>query len=563
MTKRWDEINADSAQVDDLAEALKVSPLLCKLLVQRGVTGYDQAKSFFRPQLEDLHDPFLMKDMDLATERLQLAIQKGQKILLYGDYDVDGTTCVATLWTFLRRIYKQVDYYIPDRYKEGYGISTRGIQYAIEQGVDLIIAMDCGIKAVDRVKEARDAGIDFVICDHHLPDGELPAAVAILDAKRSDCNYPYKELSGCGVVMKFIQAYCQIAELDFKDHFDLLEYVVISIACDIVPITGENRVMAFYGLQYLNKTQSVGLKSLIRESERRAPLKVSDLVFGIGPMINAVGRLSDAKYAVKLLITKDSTEADEIAMYLKYKNHQRKAYDKQIAEEAKRLVDSDPNSANDKSIVLFDPNWHKGVVGIAASRVVEMFGKPAIILTQAEGIVVGSARSVMGFDINSAIRSCKDMLLNYGGHKYAAGLSMEPDQVDAFRQKFEDVVASSITAEQLTPKIHYSTMLPFDEITPKFFRILRQFAPFGPGNRNPVFISRRVNVVGKSRLLKEEHLKLAMTQDNKLQYSGIAFRQKEHYPRVDQDEFDVCYTIEENEWKGRKSLQLNIKDLQF
>lgn len=568
IEKQWIYVETDKNAVTELQKALNIHPIFCQLLVQRGIKTYDEAKLFFRPKLTYLHDPFLMKGMEQAVLRLEKAIQNQEKILLYGDYDVDGTTSVALMYSFLKNHHKNLEYYIPHRYKEGYGISYQGIDYAAENGFSLVIAMDCGIKAIDKVDYATAKNVDFIICDHHLPEAKVPAAVAVLDPKQSDCNYPYKELSGCGVAFKLVQAYVEKNELDFKEVTDLLDLLMVSIACDIVPITGENRVLTYFGLQYLNEFAREGLRALISIANKSYPLSISDVVFGIGPMINAAGRLSDAKNAVKLLLSEDKYEARENAEKLKYENIKRKNFEKGITAEAIEQVTSNPNWKAANTIVLYAEDWHKGVLGIVASRMVETFHRPTIILSKSDDKIVGSARSVSGFDIHAAIKSCKHLLINFGGHQYAAGLTILPENMAIFRVEFEKAVSERITEEDLKPKLKVSTDLDFKYLKhDRFWNILKQFAPFGPQNRRPVFRTSNVVDTGSSRLLKEKHLKLKIKQtepEESEPQNAIAFNMGDFYPFIQSKQpFELCYTIEENNWRGRKTLQLNVKDLKF
>ncbi len=564
IQKRWVHSQVSEEAVRDLQQALKIHPIFCKLLVQRGIYTFDQAKLFFRPELTHLHDPFLMKDMDKAVYRLTQAIQNQEKILLYGDYDVDGTTSVALMYSFLSGFYKNIDYYIPDRYKEGYGVSEAGVAYAAQHGFSLIIAMDCGIKAIDKVALAKQHNIDFIIADHHLPEAKIPDAIAVLDPKRTDCNYPYKELSGCGIAFKLAQAYTQYHEMDFSLVEDLLDLLVVSIGCDIVPITGENRVLAFYGLKKLNQSPRLGLKALIYVAKKSYPLTISDVVFGVGPLINAAGRLADAKQAVKVLLATHKQVAKDSAEALNYKNIQRRTFERNIAKEASLQFEALPNHEQLKTVVLHDKDWHKGVIGIVASRMVERFHRPTIILTSSGEKIVGSARSVRGFDIHEAIHSCEHLLVNFGGHKYAAGVTMTPEVVSNFKQQFEQVVTNSILPEHLVPEVRIDAVLDFKNITPKFWNILRQFAPFGPKNMRPVFQSVQVKDSGTSRLLKEKHIKFKLKQEDTPTLEAIGFSMAHHFQMVkSKAPFNICYTITENNWKGRKNLQLNIKDLRF
>ena len=555
---------ADEAIVQKLQAELKIHRVFCQLLVQRGITDFDAARQFFRATLSDLHDPFLMQDMEKAVERLATAIRQKERILLFGDYDVDGTTSVAMMHDFLSRIYDRIDYYIPDRYKEGYGVSMEGVDYAQQNGIGLIIAMDCGIKANEKVAKAKLRGIDFIICDHHLPEGELPAAVAVLDPQRPDCLYPYKELSGCGVAFKLIQAFCQRFDMDSAHWQRLLEFVVISIAADIVPITGENRILARYGLKKLNSSERPGIKALIHESRRTKPLNINDIVFGLAPMINAAGRLGDAKQAVRVLLSDNKFSAYENARFLNQKNNLRKEYDQLIVEEAKEMFRDFPDWEKRKSIVLYQPHWHKGIVGIAASRLVDKYHRPTIILTESNGKIVGSARSIQGFNVYEALRHCSDLLVNFGGHNFAAGLTLEEANLEIFRNKFEEYVADNIVSEWLVPEVKISAELHFNAINSSFMKILKEFAPFGPGNRNPVFITKFVQDTGHSRLLKGNHLRLSLKMDTSETMSGVAFGLGDELSRIqDEKPFHICYRVEENNWLDKTYLQLNVNDMWF
>ncbi len=564
MQKRWALLPADETAVNHLQEVLKINPILCRLLVQRGITTFDQAKTFFRPDLSQLHDPFLMQDMDRAVERLEKAISQEEKILLYGDYDVDGTTCVALMYAFLSKYHKHLDYYIPDRHKEGYGISGAGVDFARENGVSLIMAMDCGIRAVEQVARARSLGIDFIICDHHLPGGELPAAAAVLDPVRADCGYPYKGLSGCGVTFKLAQAYSHKNGLPEEELHGLLDILVLSIAADIVPMTGENRTLAYFGLQKLNCTERIGLRALTEQARRPKPLAISDIVFGLAPMINAAGRLGDAKLAVKLLLSNDKMAAADQARYLNHQNELRKEHDQHILREAKAQFMALPGWEARRSILLFNKGWHKGVVGIAAARMVEHFHRPAILLTESEGKATGSARSVPGFNIYAAIKTCEDLLTSFGGHDHAAGMTLPIAAVPRFRERFEAAVKNSITERQQIPALKLSAPLALQDINPKFWRLLKQFAPFGPGNRNPVFATKNVVDTGHSRLLKGNHLRVSVKQEGSKPVTGIAFGMGEHFTKVKSKKpFHIAYKIEEETWKGEKTLRMVVRDLWF
>jgi single-stranded-DNA-specific exonuclease len=561
MTKKWILNQPDEKVVAHLEKVLDIDRTSCQLLARQGISTFEAAKDFFRPDIKNLHDPFLMKDMEKAVNRLTKAIEFNERILIYGDYDVDGTTSVAMMYQFLSNHHEHLEYYIPDRYKEGYGISMAGIDYAKQNGINLIIAIDCGINAIQPVQKAKELGIDFIICDHHLPKEMLPDAVAILDPKRNDCNYPFKELSGCGVAFKLIQAFLQKHQLPTKELNDLLDLLVISIACDIVPIVGENRILAHFGLKKLNTQPRSGIRALIHVHQRNYPFSVSDIVFGIGPSINAAGRLSDAKLSVRLLLANDKKVALHLAEELKHKNDKRKDFEYEIIRAAMHQVTQHPDWEKRASIVVFGEDWHKGVIGIVASKLVDKFHKPAIVLTESNGQIVGSARSIRGFDVHQAIQSCEQHLINFGGHKYAAGLTIKKSAFEDFKADFEKAVANSIKEEDLIPKEFVSAYLDFNEITPKFLRILKQFAPFGPSNRRPVFATKGVKNTGRSKVLKNEHLRLDVQQADKKGFQGIGFSLGSKFDIVEKEDFDICYVIEENVWKGKKRLQLRVKDI--
>ena len=549
-----------------LANELSISPVLAKLLVQRGIVTFDDARSFFRPDLNDLHDPFLMKDMDKAVERLTKAMQRNEKILIYGDYDVDGTTSVSLVYRFLVKFYSNLDFYIPDRYNEGYGISIKGIDFAAQNNFKLIIALDCGIKAIEKIKYAKSLGVDFIICDHHNPDDELPPAVAVLDTKRNDCNYPYKHLSGCGVGFKLMQAFAMENNIHFEELIPLLDLLALSIASDIVPITGENRILAFFGLKQLNSNPSTGVKAIIDVCGLKdREISISDIVFKIGPRINASGRMKLATEAVELMVSRDYNFAYERSGTINEYNNDRKDLDKNITDDAIALIRQDDTYSERKSIVVFKPDWHKGVIGIVASRLAEEYYKPSVVLTESNGFASGSARSVLGFDLYKAVESCKDLLENFGGHMYAAGLTMKIEHVDEFSRRFEKYVAEHIEEDQTYPQIDIDAIIEFKDITPKFFRVLKQFGPFGPGNMKPVFESKNVYDFGSSRLVgkDQEHLKLELTDSSSENVmSGIAFRMYEFNDHLKAlNPLDICYTLEENNFNGNTSIQLMIRDI--
>ncbi|WP_017731085.1 single-stranded-DNA-specific exonuclease RecJ [Nafulsella turpanensis] len=566
MTKRWViKESAEQAVVKHLSEAININTTLAGLLVQRGVQTFEEAKKFFRPSLDDLHDPFLMKDMDRAVERLETALDQGQKVLVYGDYDVDGTTSVALFYGFMQDHYPGIKFYIPDRYKEGYGISEAGIDWAIEEKFDLIISLDCGIKAVNMIGKAAAAGIDFIVCDHHLPGAQLPPAFAVLDPKRPDCSYPFKELSGCGIGFKLLQAFCIKNNIDLDDLYPYLDLVAVSIAADIVPLVGENRILAHFGLQQLNSNPRPGLQALINLAGFKSQIDINSIVFGIGPRINASGRIAHAKTAVKLLLSKDLEEAESIATIINDKNTERRSFDTNITREALEMIEQNPLSSNAKSTVLFKNDWHKGVIGIVASRCIDSYYRPTIILTESNNKATGSARSVVGFDIYEAISECSDLLLQYGGHMYAAGLTMEVDKVEAFQQRFEEVVSSRIRPEQLVPQIEIDQTITLDQVTPRFNKILKQMGPFGPLNMQPVFITENVKATGRPRVLKNKHLKLNLAQEEGGPVlDAIGFDMADYFAMIDSGmRFHIAYTIEENSYWGPDALQLCLKDIKF
>ncbi len=567
MDKRWVlKPQGEDEVVNRLAGELRINKILVNLLVQRGITTYDEAKKFFRPSLEDLHDPFLMRDMDKAIERIGEALAKKEHILIYGDYDVDGTTAVSLVYTFLKGYSGNIGYYIPDRYKEGYGISKQGIDWAKENGYSLIIALDCGIKSNDKVEYAKSLGIDFVICDHHRPGAEIPAAVAVLDPKRNDCEYPYKELSGCGIGFKLIQAFAQVNHVPFNQLEQFLDLVAISIAADIVPITGENRILAFYGLQRLNKEPRPGVKAILELTGIKKELVINDIVFTIAPRINAAGRIEHGEKAVELLIQKKEDLASFLGDDINEQNTTRKNLDTLITDQALQQIENDESFRNRKSTVVYNPEWHKGVIGIVASRLTDKYYRPTIVLTRSNGHVSGSARSVKDFDVYNAIESCSDLLEQFGGHMYAAGLTMKEENVVEFTRRFEKIVSETIEDRMLTREIEVDAELNLKDITPSFYRILKQFAPFGPGNMAPIFRTSGVRDNGRGRVVGNNHLKLSLTQEeiNSSLFDGIAFQLGHHHPMVEQQEsFDVVYHVEENTFNGRTTLQLNIKDLKF
>ena len=550
--------------IDTIAEQLNIDHALAQILVQRGICDFEQAKYFFRPDLAHLHDPFLMKDMDLAISRIEKALAADEKILIYGDYDVDGTTSVALAFSFFSRLTKNIEYYIPDRYLEGYGISTAGIDYANENGFSLIIALDCGIKSIDKIEYANGFGIDFIICDHHLPGDELPKAVAILDPKRNDCEYPFKELAGCGIGFKLAQAYAQKNYLPDDTYLQFLDLVMVSIAADIVPVVGENRILAHYGLKKLNTNPCEGLRALMEISGKKDSYTLTDVVFSLGPRINAAGRIDHAKHAVAMLLCEANSNSLEQSESINLKNTERKTYDQDITREALALIGESEILINKKTTVVFNENWHKGVIGIVASRLTEKYYRPTIVLTKSNGHVAGSCRSVLGFDLYEALSGCADLLDQYGGHKFAAGLTMQQHNVEAFANKFEEIVASTITEELLTPMIKIDAEIDLAQIDGKFFRILSQMGPFGPENMAPVFITNNVYLAQSATVVGTNHLKVNIKQQNSPIFEGIAFGLSEFenllQPKVP---FSVCYTIEENVWREKRRLQLNVKAIKL
>ena len=565
MQKRWAEIPLTTPElIPELQASLQINEVLARLLVLRGVHNYDKARDFFRPNIHHLHDPFLMQDMEQAIERIEQAIAQQEKILVFGDYDVDGTTAVALVYRFFSKYYDQLEYYIPDRYLEGYGISYKGIDYAAENNFSLIIALDCGIKSVDHVAYAKEKGVEFIICDHHLPGEHLPDAVAVLDPKRSDCSYPYKELAGCGIGFKLIQAYTQKNDLPFEDLEAYLDLVAVSIAADIVPIDGENRTLAWFGMKRLNEQPCAGLAALRSIAKQKPNYTLSDAVFQLGPRINAAGRIADAKQAVRLLSCSTQTEALEIAKLIDIHNDERREHDSDITEQALAQVESGLDFKTRKSTVVFNESWHKGVIGIVASRLTEKYYRPTIVLTQSNGVVAGSARSVMGFDLYEALLACTDLLEQFGGHKYAAGLTMKVENVPAFQQRFEEVVTASISDELLVQEISIDSPLNLAQIDAKFFRILSQFEPFGPKNMSPVFKASGVELADAIGIVGDKHLKMQVKQRDSNVFDCIGFglgKLKEALLRS--NGFDMCFSIEENSWKDRRNIQLNIKDIRI
>ncbi|MBR5845841.1 MAG: single-stranded-DNA-specific exonuclease RecJ [Rikenellaceae bacterium] len=580
LEKRWVvKSQGDAQAVAALSTGLGISPVLANLLVQRGIDTLDKASRFFKPRLEELHDPFLMKDMDRAVERIEQAVKNNEKIMVYGDYDVDGTTAVALVYTFLRRLgHDNLRFYIPDRYNEGYGVSIKSIDYAASKGVSLVITLDCGIKASEKVAYAKEKGIDYIICDHHLPADHLPEAVAVLDPKRHDCEYPFKELSGCGVGFKLVQAYALRNNIPFSEVERLLDLVVVSIASDIVPLADENRILAHFGLKRLNENPSKGLLSIIKICGlEKHTITIDDIVFKIGPRINAAGRMrvdeedekaapSGGHAAVNLLIERNEKVAENFGSMIDTFNQDRKSIDRSVTQEAHEWVESHPELKNRKSTVIYNPKWMKGIVGIVASRLIETYYRPTVVMTMSNGFATGSARSVPGFDLYQAVESCADLLENFGGHMYAAGLTMKPENVEEFTRRFNAYVEEHIDPQMLIPQVEIDSELLFSDITPAFRRDLNRFQPFGPGNTSPVFITRGASSHGDARLVGAEceHLRMDLMQRQKpnTTLQAIAFQQPTHFEWIRSGRpVDVCYTIVENHYRGTVSTQLRVKDI--
>ena len=560
MQKRWNILSCNDKKITALQQSLKIHPVVCKILVQRGFETFEQVKDFFRPLLSGLHDPWLMKDMDKAVERIISAVNTNEKILVFGDYDVDGTTSVATMYQFLKKIHSPLDFYIPHRYREGYGVSKAGIDFARENGFTLIISLDCGIKSAELITYAKELGIDFIVCDHHLPDDVLPPAVAILNPKQKDCNYPYKELCGCGVGFKLITALTPQFSLNDDDVFEYLDLAATAIAADIVPMTGENRILAFHGLLKVNKNPNNGIKALAQLSKLATTLNISNLVFMIAPRVNAAGRMDDAKKAVQMFVAKTYEEALQYAEMLHSDNTDRKEADSSITGEALALINENKDWINNKSTLVFQPHWHKGVAGIVASRLIEHYYRPTIVLTQSGEYAAGSARSVPGFNLYEAIHACREHLLGYGGHFAAAGMTLEIDQVNALRKKFEEVVSSTIDPEHLIPEIVIDAEISLKDITWPFYNILCQMEPFGPENLRPVFITKKVTDSGWSKIVKEQHIRFSVKQGN-VTITGIGFNMADKFSLLQlKQPIDIVFKIDENEWNGEKSLQLRVID---
>lgn len=565
MERNWKILSADESKVYALQQTLQISYELCKILVQRQVNTFERAKNYFRPQLSQLHDPFLMKDMDKAVERILTAINHNEKILVFGDYDVDGTTSVACMFRFLKKIYTEdnIDFYIPHRYREGYGVSQQGIDFAKQNNFRLIISLDCGIKSVELIGYAKQLGLDFIVCDHHLPDHELPPAIAILNPKQPGCEYPYKELCGCGVGYKLITALSKRLGLPDEEYNCYLDLVVTAIGADIVPITGENRILAYYGLEKMNSNPLAGIKALIELSGVQKKFSINNVVFIIAPRVNAAGRMDDARKAVLMFIEDDYTKAKEYAEMLHSDNTDRKEADTNITEEALAIIEADENMVNRKTTVVFKSHWHKGVVGIVASRLIEKYYRPTVVLAQSGEYIGGSARSVPGFNLYEAIHGCREYLIGYGGHFAAAGLTLLPENVIAFSNKFEEIVSSCIEPELLIPEIVIDAEIEFKHITKSFYNIITQMEPYGPENLRPVFITKNILDTSWSKIVKELHVRFVLKQDNVV-LTGIGFNMAEKFHLLQmQKPVDIVYTIDENEWNGETNLQLKIIDFRL
>jgi single-stranded-DNA-specific exonuclease len=560
--KRWNRLNEKKELALSLQNELKIHPILCQILAQRGIADFNAAKSFFRPTITDIHSPWLMKGMEIAVTRILEAIDKKEKILIYGDYDVDGTTAVAIVFDFIATFFENanLEYYIPNRYKEGYGLSKKGVDYAVENGFKLLITLDCGIKSSELILEAKNRGVDTIICDHHLPGKELPQAVAILNAKQNDCGYPYKELCGCGVGFKLIHAIALKKGFPEISYLKYLELVATAIAADIVPITGENRLLTFHGLKQVNASPSIGIKALIELSELKGPVNISSLGFMIGPRINAAGRMDDAKKAVALFIEKDPSKALYIASLLQTDNNHRKEADKEITKDAISMIDENQIELNKKSTVLYSPEWHKGVIGIVASRLLERFYKPTIIFTKSGDVVAGSARSIPGFNIHEGLEQCRELLIGFGGHYFAAGMTLLPENIEAFKNKFEKIVDDTLEPHHFIPVIHIDAEVLLSDLTPMFFNIMQQMEPFGPENAKPIFCATKLKNAG-SRIVKENHVRFQVEQNGTM-YNGIGFNLAEKYNEItDQSILDLVFTLEENAFNGQTSLQLKVIDV--
>jgi single-stranded-DNA-specific exonuclease len=567
LEKLWKiNTNSNSNAIENLKQQLNVDDVIAKLLIQRNILNYQEAKDFFRPDLKQLHNPFLMKGMDIAIDRINTAIKNNEKVLIFGDYDVDGTTAVSVVYSFFKNHFSVIDYYIPDRYKEGYGISFAGIDYAEENNFSLIIALDCGIKAIDKIEYANSKNIDFIICDHHLPGEKIPSAIAVLDPKQTDCPYPFKELSGCGIGLKLTEAFSIKNEIPLNNCYNFLDLVAISIAADIVPLNGENRVIAFFGLEQINKNARPGVNALLNLNQQKQAVTISTLVFVLAPRINAAGRIEHGNKAVELLTCEDDILAEEFAKAINETNTQRKDLDTATTDEAIAQIENDELLSKKKTTVLFSPNWHKGVVGIVASRLIEKFYRPTIILTESDGKISGSARSVKEYDVYNAIEKCSDLLEQFGGHKFAAGLTMKKENLEAFKIKFENIVSASITSDQLIPKVEIDIELNFYEITDKLVRILKQFAPHGPENMTPTFYTKNVFETGWGKVFGNNHLKIELFQKSNpnIRFQAIAFDKGDYISFFQRKiPMDIVFKIQENEYKGVTTIQLLIEEIKI
>ncbi len=563
MDKRWIIEQTPEENFNRLREELNLSPVVCSILAQRGLSGFDAAREFFNPDLARLHDPFLMKDMEKAVDRIRMAVAGGEKILVYGDYDVDGTTAVACMFQFLHTICDpdKLDHYVPHRYLEGYGISSRGVRYAVENGFNLVIALDCGIKSPVLIAEALEQGVEFIVCDHHLPDDALPPAVAILNPKQPGCPYPYKELCGCGVGFKLICALADRFSLPASAALQYLDLVATAIAADIVPMTGENRILTFHGLKKVNEDPSTGIRALIELSGAKKPLDITNVVFLIAPRVNAAGRMDDARKAIQLFIEPDYEKARDLAQLLQDDNKDRREADSSITQEALDMIRADAGTGQRRSTVLFQPHWHKGVIGIVASRLMEHYYRPTIVLTQSGDLIAGSARSIPGFNIHEGLNACSDLLLGFGGHYFAAGMTLEPSKLDAFSARFEEVVRASVEEAFFTRQVRINAVVSFKDLTQGLFRILARMEPFGPECPAPVFMAEGVEDDGRSRIVKEKHLRFSVRQDG-VHFTGIGFNLAGQFPVLENNRrFDLAFTLDENEWNGVRSLQLKVIDL--
>ena len=563
MIKRWVQVPEGNKDLTNtLAQQLNIDTSLARILVQRDITTFEDAKDFFRPNIQQLHDPFLMKDMDKAIERIDLALSRNEKIMIYGDYDVDGTTSVALTYSFFSQFTNLIEYYIPDRHKEGYGISTAGIDYAYSRGITLIIALDCGIKSIDKIAHANDLGIDFIICDHHLPGDELPDAVAILDPKRKDCDYPFKELAGCGIGFKLAQAYSITHGLPAEKYEQYLDLVMVSIAADIVPVIDENRTLSHFGLIKLNTSPCMGLKALMDSCGKDKDYTLTDVVFTLAPRINAAGRMNHANQAVKMLLCTEDNLAKEQSLFINLQNTDRRNSDQSITAEAFALIDECEILMNKKTTVVYNEKWNKGVIGIVASRLTEKYYRPTIVLTESNGSITGSARSVAGYDLYEALLGCSDLLIQFGGHKFAAGLTMKHENISMFQDRFEHIVSTTITDDLLCPELNIDGEIQLNQIDGKFQRIVAQMSPFGPSNPAPIFITHNVTLASKPYVVGARHLKLNIKQQNSAIFESIGFGLSEFESSLQLNQpFSVCYTIEENVWKMQKKIQLNIKGI--